>query len=53
MCTCRPASRATGSCTRRAMAELLLIGRYQSIDLTRIGWSRVVDGTPLREAGII
>ena len=53
MCTCRPASRATGSCTRRAMAELLLIGRDATIDLTRLGRWCVVDGTPLREAGII
>lgn len=37
----------------RAMAELLVKGRYESIDLTRFGWQRVLDGTPLREAGII
>jgi FAD-dependent oxidoreductase domain-containing protein 1 len=37
----------------RAMAELLLTGAYQSIDLTRFGWQRVVDGTPVREEGII
>ena len=37
----------------RAMAELILTGRYQTIDLTRFGWSRVPAGAPLRERGII
>ena len=37
----------------RAMAELLLTGSYQTIDLTRFGWQRLIDGTPLREEGII
>ena len=37
----------------RAMAELLLKGRYETIDLTRLGWQRLLDGTPLREQGII
>ena len=37
----------------RAMAELLLKGRYETIDLTRFGWQRLLDGTPLREQGII
>ncbi len=37
----------------RAMAELLLTGRYQTIDLTRFGWQRLAAGTPLREQGII
>ena len=36
-----------------AMAELLLDGRYETIDLTRFGWQRVVDNAPLREQGII
>jgi len=36
----------------RAMAELLLTGRYETIDLTRFGWQRVLDGTPLFEQGI-
>ena len=36
----------------RAMAELLLTGSYQTIDLTRFGWQRLLDGTPLREQGI-
>jgi len=37
----------------RAMAELLLTGRYQTIDLTRLGWQRLAAGTPVREQGII
>lgn len=37
----------------RAMAELLLKGRYETIDLTRLGWQRLLDGIPLREEGII
>jgi glycine/D-amino acid oxidase-like deaminating enzyme len=37
----------------RAMAELLLTGSFQTIDLTRFGWQRLVDRTPIREQGII
>lgn len=37
----------------RAMAELLLHGRYETIDLGRFGWQRLIDGAPLRERGII
>jgi FAD-dependent oxidoreductase domain-containing protein 1 len=37
----------------RAMAELLLTGRYQTVDLTRFGWQRLAAGTPVREQGII
>lgn len=37
----------------RAMSELILKGRYETIDLTRLGWQRVVDGKPLPERGII
>ncbi len=37
----------------RAMAELLLTGGYQTIDLTRFGYQRILDGTPVRETGII
>lgn len=37
----------------RAMAELILNGRYETIDLTRFGWQRVIDNTPLPERGII
>jgi len=37
----------------RAVAELLLEGQYQTIDLTRFGWQRLLDGAPLPEQGII
>lgn len=37
----------------RAMAELILDGSYQTIDLSRFGWQRVLDGVPYRETGII
>jgi len=37
----------------RAMAELVLRGRYETIDLSRFGWQRLIDGTPLREQGIV
>ena len=37
----------------RAMAELIVKGRYETIDLARFGWQRVADGTPLPERGII
>lgn len=36
-----------------AMAELILKGRFETIDLTRLGWQRLKDGAPLRERGII
>lgn len=37
----------------RAMAEWLLKGHYETIDLKRFGWQRLLDGTPIREEGII
>jgi FAD-dependent oxidoreductase domain-containing protein 1 len=37
----------------RAMTELILKGRYETIDLSRLGWQRIVDGKPLPERGII
>jgi glycine/D-amino acid oxidase-like deaminating enzyme len=37
----------------RAMSELLLTGGYQTLDLTRFGWQRVLDDAPLHETGII
>ncbi|KQW72419.1 FAD-dependent oxidoreductase [Ensifer sp. Root127] len=36
-----------------AITELLLKGRYETIDLTRFGWRRILDGRPLPERGII
>jgi glycine/D-amino acid oxidase-like deaminating enzyme len=37
----------------RAIAELLLTGAYQSIDLTRLGYERVEQAAPYPEIGIL
>lgn len=37
----------------RAIAELILDGSYQTIDLSTFGWSRVPEGRPYAEMGII
>ena len=36
----------------RAMAELTIYGRYRTIDVSRLGFARVVRGAPLREANV-
>lgn len=37
----------------RAIAELVLDGSYQTIDIARFGWHRVVENKPCAERGII
>jgi FAD-dependent oxidoreductase domain-containing protein 1 len=37
----------------RALAELILDGRYETIDLARLGWPRIAKGEPYAEEGII
>jgi hypothetical protein len=37
----------------RAIAERILHGRDLSIDLSRFGYQRVLDGEPYRERGIL
>ena len=37
----------------RALSELVVKGRYETLDLTRMGYQRVLDNAPYREAGII
>lgn len=37
----------------RALAELILRGRYETIDLARLGWARIERGEPYAEQGII
>jgi FAD-dependent oxidoreductase domain-containing protein 1 len=37
----------------RAIAELLVHGRYQTIDLGRLGYERVEANAPYREEGIL
>ena len=36
-----------------ALSELILHGRYETIDLTRLGWDRIERGEPYREQGVI
>jgi hypothetical protein len=37
----------------RGIAELIVHGRYQTIDLTRLGYERVQHGAPYPELGIL
>lgn len=37
----------------RAIAELIVHGRYRSIDLSRLGYDRILKGTPLLELNIV
>jgi glycine/D-amino acid oxidase-like deaminating enzyme len=36
-----------------SIAERILKGRFETIDLTRLGWSRIPEGKPVPEQGII
>jgi FAD-dependent oxidoreductase domain-containing protein 1 len=37
----------------RALSELVLLGGYRSLDLSRLGWARVLRGEPLRESNVV
>jgi len=37
----------------RALAELVVNGRFETIDLGRMGYQRVLDNAPYAEQGII
>jgi hypothetical protein len=37
----------------RALAELVVKGRYETLDLGRMGYQRVLDGERYAETGII
>ena len=37
----------------RALAELVTQGRFETLDLSRMGYQRVLDGVPYAEAGIV
>jgi len=37
----------------RAIAELIVRGRYETLDLTRLGYRRIVENSPYRERGIL
>ena len=34
----------------RGLSELLLYGRYRTLDLSRMGYQRIIDGTPLLDS---
>jgi FAD-dependent oxidoreductase domain-containing protein 1 len=42
-----------GVAAGRAIAELLVHGAFQTIDLSRLGYGRIVDARPLRERNVI
>ena len=37
----------------RALAELVLHGGWRTLDLSRLGWARVLANEPLREANVV
>ncbi len=37
----------------RALAELVVDGGWRSLDLSRLGWQRVLEGRPLRESNVV
>jgi glycine/D-amino acid oxidase-like deaminating enzyme len=37
----------------RALSELVVDGGYRTLDLSRLGWQRVLDGRPLRELNVV
>jgi FAD-dependent oxidoreductase domain-containing protein 1 len=37
----------------RALSELIAFGGFRSLDLSRLGWARVLEGRPLREANVV
>jgi hypothetical protein len=37
----------------RALSELIVDGRFETIDLSRLGYQRVLEGRPCLEVGII
>ena len=37
----------------RALAELLVAGRFETLDLSEFGWSRVLENRPMRETNVV
>ena len=37
----------------RGLAELITTGAYQTLDLSPLGWARVLEGRPLLERNVI
>ena len=42
-----------GPAAGRAIAEMILYGAYRSLDLSRLGYGRILAGRPEREANIV
>ena len=42
-----------GAAAGRAVAELIAHGQFQTLDLTRLGYQRILDRAPLRERNVI
>jgi hypothetical protein len=38
---------------RRALSELITIGEYRTLDLTRFGYARLAAGWPVREENVV
>jgi glycine/D-amino acid oxidase-like deaminating enzyme len=37
----------------RAIAELIVSGRFETLDLSRLGYRRIAEDAPYRERGIV
>lgn len=37
----------------RALAELVVAGRFETLDLSEFGWNRVIENRPMREANVV
>jgi len=37
----------------RALAELVVTGRFETLDLSEFGWSRILENRPLREINVV
>ncbi|MEZ5638751.1 MAG: FAD-binding oxidoreductase [Burkholderiaceae bacterium] len=37
----------------RALAELVVAGRFETLDLSAFGWQRVLEGRPMREINVV
>ena len=37
----------------RAVAEQILHGAYRSLDLSALGWARLIEGRPVKEMNVV
>ncbi len=42
-----------GPATRRGVAELILQGEFSSLDMTALGWSRILENRPIVEKNVV